>query len=277
MKARSARWSTELSVSPTNENLDPSGPARHLDTMFPFRDHNPSERVPFVTIGLLILNVAVYLYLFPLYSDERAIYSVFFDWGLVPGLVTDGRGYAGFVTYAFLHGGFMHLAGNMLFLWVFGDNLEDEMGHIPFLIFYIAAGILAGVTQVVVSQGSYVPVVGASGAVAGIMGGYLLLYPRARVDVFFFFIIFFKIIPIPAWIVLGIWFGVQIINGTSGSADPVAYWAHAGGFIAGFLMVLPLWVRRGAQAFWARSDGHPPHPETKYRLQQSSIPVVRRR
>lgn len=245
--------------------------------MFPFRDHNPSTRAPFVTIGLIILNIGIYVFLFPLYSDEYTLYRVFLDWGLVPAAVQNGANLSGFVTYAFLHGGFFHLAGNMLFLWVFGDNLEDQMGHIPFLLFYLASAFLAAFAQVVVDQGSSVPVVGASGAVAGVMGGYLLLFPKARVDVFFFFILFFKIWPIPAWVVLGIWFALQVLNGTAASADPVAYWAHAGGFVAGFLMVMPVWLKRGAKGFWQSSDGHPPHPEAKYKLHQSSIPVVRRR
>lgn len=245
--------------------------------MFPFRDHNPSHRTPYVTIALMVINVGVYLALYPTYADERAIFMFFRDWGLVPAFVTDAQSFSGLFTYAFLHAGFLHLAGNMLFLWVFGDNLEDQLGHIPFLIFYLAGGVLAGLAQIVTDAGSFVPVVGASGAVAAVMGGYLLLFPRARVDVFFFFVIFFKIFPIPAWVVLGVWFLLQLFNGTASAEDSVAYWAHAGGFVAGFVMVLPFWLRHGASGFWKLSQGHPPHPETAYRMQQSPIPRVRRR
>jgi len=118
--------------------------------------------------------------------------------------------------------------------------------------------------------------VGASGAIAAVMGGYLLLFPRARVDVLFFFLIFFRIFPIPAWLVLGAWFGIQLFNGTTaGLGDGVAYWAHAGGFAAGVLMMVPTWLKRGGAVFWARTHGQPPHPETHYA--RSSIPVVRRR
>jgi membrane associated rhomboid family serine protease len=245
--------------------------------MFPFRDHNPSHRTPYVTIALIVINVAVYLMLFPYYSDDRAIFEVFQAWGLVPAYVSNGVSFSGFVTYAFLHGGFMHLAGNMLFLWVFGDNLEDQLGHVPFLLFYLAGGVFAALAEVTTNLGSFIPIVGASGAVAAVMGGYLLLFPKARVDVFFFFVIFFKIFPIPAWVVLGVWFAVQLLNGSSSVADPVAYWAHAGGFVAGFLMVLPFWLRSGGSGFWSRSQGHPPHPEATYRIRQSTIPTVRRR
>lgn len=245
--------------------------------MFPFRDHNPSHRTPYVTFALLAVNIGIYLALLPTYSDERAIFTVFINWGLVPAQATNGDMFPNIITYAFLHGGFMHLAGNMLFLWVFGDNLEDQLGHVAYLAFYLAGAVLSGLSQIVTEPGSFSPVVGASGAIAAVMGGYLLLFPKARVDVFFFFIIFFKIIPLPAWIVLGVWMGFQVFNGSTASGDPVAYWAHAGGFVAGLVMAIPVWLARGGPAFWRRSHGHPPHPDAQYRLSQSSIPVVRRR
>ena len=170
----------------------------------------------------------------------------------------------------------MHLAGNMLFLWIFGDNLEDKMGHIPFLIFYLICGIGADIAQFAVDPYSPIPVVGASGAIAGVMGGYLLLFPKAKVDIFIFLIIFIRILPIPAWIMLGLWFGLQLFNGVSAdaSAGGVAHWAHAGGFIVGFVLTVPLWLRLGAGGWWVKTDYHPPHPEAKY---PSRIPVVRRR
>lgn len=170
----------------------------------------------------------------------------------------------------------MHLIGNMLFLYIFGDNVEDEMGHVPYLVFYLAAGIIAGLVQVIAAPGSDVPTVGASGAIAGVMGSYLLLFPRARVDILLILVIFIRIFPIPAWIMLAVWFGMQFVGGIGAdlAAGGVAYWAHAGGFAAGIALTLPLWLKRGAVGFWRRTDGHPPHPEATYA--PSRIPKVRR-
>ncbi len=247
--------------------------------MFPIRDHNPSEKTPFVTYALIAANVLVFLGYWPLFSDERALIRFFFDWALIPENVADGRNLHGLFTSMFLHGGFLHLAGNMLFLWIFGDNLEEDLGHVGFLLFYLASGIGAGLVHVVAAPWSVVPTVGASGAIAGVMGGYLLMYPKAKVDVLFIFIVFFRIFPIPAWVMLGIWFALQLLNGVGADASVggVAYWAHAGGFVVGFLLVIPAWMRRGATSFWQRTHGHPDHPEAKYRLGRSSVPVVRRR
>lgn len=247
--------------------------------MFPIRDHNPSEKTPYVTFALIALNVAVFLYELAFIQTDRAQWNFYFDYAFFPALVSEGQGLTGMVTHMFLHGGFMHLAGNMLFLWVFGDNMEEELGHVGFLLFYLAAGLAAALLQYLPDPTSRVPMVGASGAIAGVMGGYLLLFPKARVDVFIFFVIIIRIIPIPAWIVLGVWFGLQFFNGISAdlSGGGVAYWAHVGGFVAGFAMTLPLWLRRGAQRYWDRTEGHPPHPETHYDINESRIPRVRRR
>jgi membrane associated rhomboid family serine protease len=177
----------------------------------------------------------------------------------------------------FLHAGFMHIAGNMLFLWIFGDNLEDQMGHVGFLIFYLATGLAAGAAQIAADPASMIPTVGASGAIAGVMGGYLLLFPRARVDVLLILVVFFRVFSIPAWIMLILWFGLQVFGGlgTPEAGGGVAYWAHVGGFVAGLLLTLPVWLRRGAKGFWQRTEGHPPHPEAQY--SPSTIPVIRRR
>ena len=173
----------------------------------------------------------------------------------------------------------MHLAGNMLFLWIYGDNMEDEMGHVPFLLFYLAAGIAAGLIHVVSAPFSMVPTVGASGAIAGVMGGYLLMFPKAKVDIFIFLVVYIRVLPIPAFIVLLLWFGMQFIGGIGADPDTggVAYWAHAGGFVAGFLLTIPVWLREGGQAFWVRTDYHPPHPEATYKYVRSNIPKVRRK
>jgi membrane associated rhomboid family serine protease len=245
--------------------------------MFPFRDHNPSGRTPFVTYALIAVNIAVFLSYWHLFADPRALNNFYFQYALIPAAVSTGQSFEGLFTSMFLHGGLMHLGGNMLFLWIFGDNMEDEMGHLGFLAFYIMAGLLASFVHVVFAPGSAVPTVGASGAIAGVMGGYLLLFPRATVDILLIIVIFFRVFTLPAWIMLLIWFGMQFFGGLS--ADPntgrVAYWAHAGGFVAGIALTFPLFLRLGGPRFWHTNDFRPPHPEAKY--DRSSIPTIRRR
>ena len=138
--------------------------------MFPIRDHNPSGRTPFVTYGLIAANVAIFLSYWQLFEQPRAINEFFFDWALIPALVSEGRGWTGFVTSMFLHGGIAHLGGNMLFLFIFGDNIEDEMGHGGFLLFYLVSGLAAAVAQYLSAPLSPAPMVGASGAIAGLPG-----------------------------------------------------------------------------------------------------------
>lgn len=247
--------------------------------MFPIRDHNPSGRTPFVTLALIAVNVVVFLAYWFALSGDAQLGRFFLQWGLVPARIGYGEGYETFVTSMFLHGGWMHLLGNMLFLYIFGDNLEDEMGHFRFLVFYLISGLGAAGLQFAADPASMIPMVGASGAIAGVMGGYLLLFPKARVDVLIIFIVFFRVFPIPAWIMLGLWFGFQVFNGavTPSDVGGVAYWAHAGGFVAGLVLCLPLWVRRGGPGFWTRTQGAPPHPEAAYPLARTRIPRVTRR
>ncbi|MEJ6403498.1 rhomboid family intramembrane serine protease [Yoonia sp. 2307UL14-13] len=244
--------------------------------MLPIRDHNPSERVPYVTLTLIALNVLVFGFDMVALQTEQALSRFYYDYAMIPARVSAGENYPSLITSIFLHAGFMHLAGNMLFLWIFGDNLEDKMGHLPFLAFYLFCGIGASLAQFATEPLSVVPMVGASGAIAGVMGGYLLLFPKARVDIFIFFVVFFRIFPIPAWIMLGLWFGLQLFNGVNSSmiGGGVAYWAHAGGFVIGFIVAVPLWLRLGGTRFWDRTDGHPDHPEATYG--RSSVPVVKR-
>ena len=247
--------------------------------MFPIRDHNPSTRTPYVTYLLIAVNVAVFLSYWPALAGTRGLMAFFDVWAMHPDRVSAGQQWHTLVTSMFLHGGWMHLIGNMLFLWIFGDNLEDEMGHGRFALFYLVSGLGAGLAHVLAAPGSPVPTVGASGAIAGVMGGYLLLFPKAKVDILFIFIVFFRIVPIPAWIMLGLWFAMQLFNGVGANPDTggVAYWAHAGGFVIGLVLALPLFRRLGGPGFWARTDGHPPHPEARYPATVSRIPVVQRR
>lgn len=250
--------------------------------MFPIRDHNPSNRTPFVTWALIAINVLIFISYYPsLGGSERQLMGFFSDWALVPAEVLSGGDGHTLLTSMFLHGGWMHLIGNMLFLYIFGDNLEDLLGHVRFLLFYLASGLAAAFGQILADPSSTIPMVGASGAIAGVMGGYLLFFPRARIDVLVIVFVLVKVFPIPAWLMLGLWFGLQLVNGLAMdvAGGGVAYWAHAGGFVAGVLLVLPAWLRRGGPAYWTTWHGKPPHAEVEYvmdRSRRSPIPKVRR-
>jgi membrane associated rhomboid family serine protease len=240
--------------------------------MFPIRDHNPSQTTPWVVRGIIVLNILIYL----LTADWGGGMTGLWQWGaLYPGAITQGVYLHGLLTHMFLHAGLLHIAGNMLFLWVFGDNLEDQLGHVGFLLFYLAGGLAAAAGQISADPTSAVPMVGASGAIAAVMGGYLLLFPRARVDILFIIVVVYKIFTVPAFIVLGFWFGLQLLYTFSDAADGVAYSAHAAGFVAGLVMALPWFIRLGGPAFWGATRGRPPHPSIEYKT--SRVPVVRRR
>lgn len=230
------------------------------EAMFPFRDHNPSNRVPYVAYALIAINVLVYLtYGF---LPERQVYAIFDTWAMVPLEITFGQDLHTLLTCMFMHGGWMHLAGNMLFLWVFGDNLEDYLGHAGMVVFYLLCGLGASAAQIAVNPYSEIPNVGASGAIAGLMGGYLLLFPKARVDVLFIIVIIVKVVPLPAWLVLGAWVGLQVVMGAVdwGVGDAgVAYFAHIGGFIAGIAGIALIWTMRGRPRAWPEMP-HAPVP-----------------
>ena len=233
--------------------------------VLPLHDDNPTTTRPYVTVGIIIACTLVYLWqhwLMSAVGAQRAAYML----GVIPAVLT-GRelmpaeiallpAYATVVTSMFLHGGFWHLAGNMLYLWIFGNNIEDAMGHVRFLIFYLLCGVAAVFAQVLPNPGSIVPMIGASGAISGVLGAYMLLYPRARVLLgvpIGFFIV--QLGRFPAMWVLLAWFGMQLVMGglsltrPPGSADGgIAFGAHAGGFVAGLLLVtvfkrrgVPLW------------------------------------
>lgn len=241
--------------------------------MFPIRDHNPSLRKPYVTWLLIAANIVMYLLTLPNTGGGQTLWA---HLALYPVAIMHGEYLWGLVSHMFLHAGLLHLGGNMLFLWIFGDNLEDQMGHGGFLVFYLLAGLLAAAAQIATAPMSSVPMVGASGAIAGVMGGYLLMFPRARVDVVAIFLVFFKVFSLPAWLTLGLWLALQLFGGFSmtGSEGGVAYWAHAGGFLAGALLCLPLFLKRGGTHFWAVTHGHPPHAAATYA--PTRIPRVRR-
>jgi membrane associated rhomboid family serine protease len=254
--------------------LTAGGLPGQVAAMLPIRDHNPSRHTPYVTWVLIAVNIGIFLSYWPLFQDEAALNAFFNQWALFPASVTGDGAVGGLITSMFLHGSLMHLAGNMLFLWIFGDNLEDEMGHLGFLLFYLATGVAAGLTHVMADPGSEIPTVGASGAIAGVMGGYLLLFPRAKVDILLILIIFFRIFPVPAWVMLGVWFGLQLVGGFGAQTetDGVAYWAHAGGFVAGVILALPTFLRLGGTGFWSRTQGHPPNPAATYPAVMTGVP-----
>ena len=219
--------------------------------MIPLRDTMPSARFPAVTVGLICVNAIVFIV--ELNLSPRGLDQLFLNWGIVPLRFTHPRLDANYLTLLssiFLHGGWMHIIGNMWSLWIFGDNVEDRMGRLGFLIFYILSGLAAGVGHVATNPNSVAPTVGASGAIAGVMGAYLLLFPHARVVTILPIFIFFQIIEVPAVIYLGIWFIIQLFSGAaslataSAHAGGVAWWAHIGGFVVGVLWALPLRRRR---------------------------------
>jgi len=205
--------------------------------VFPLKDDIPSRTRPVVTPLLIVANALVFFYELSL---SESLQPMIERWALVPSLWLENPANV-FPLFAsmFMHGGWMHLIGNMLYLWIFGDNLEDRMGPVRFLVFYLLCGLAAALLHVALSPGSQVPTLGASGAIAGVLGGYILLYPNARVLTVVPIFFFIRIMYIPAWLLLAIWFGLQFLNAvaTYGGGPGVAYWAHVGGFAAGLLLV----------------------------------------
>ncbi|GJQ21812.1 MAG: rhomboid family intramembrane serine protease [Bacteroidia bacterium] len=217
--------------------------------MIPLRDRNPTRRVPVVNIALIIANVAVYVWSVSLGPEIERIY---FQYGVVPSDVVLAfaqyrymDAVLPFFTSMFLHGGLLHLGGNMLYLWIFGDNIEDRLGHARYAWFYVVCGLAAGLSHLGLDPGSDVPTVGASGAISGVLGAYLVLFPRARVLTVIPVFFFLQIAELSAIFVLGFWFVMQFLNGLvslgygiEGSGG-VAWWAHVGGFVAGVVLILP--------------------------------------
>lgn len=246
--------------------------------MFPIRDQNPSRQVPFVTYALIAANVLAFFTHWPLLVNDAELQRVYVDWALFPVLVTRGEHLYTLVTSMFMHGSFMHIAGNMLFLYIFGDNMEEQFGRFRYLLFYLASGLAAAIFQVAAEPFSTVPMVGASGAIAGVMGGYLLLFPKARVDILLILVIIWRVVTVPAWLMLGLWFTFQLLGGLGTPTDEggVAYWAHIGGFVAGIVLTWPLWRRKGGRRFWDRQIGmHAVHRD--YAWHRTQVPRVRRR
>jgi membrane associated rhomboid family serine protease len=219
--------------------------------MIPVSDSTRTRSFPYVNVGLIAACIAVFIY--ELTLSDREINRFFFDYGVIPSQLNgwlqhpSGLGVPSTViTSAFVHGGWLHLLGNMIFLWVFGDNVEDVFGHVRYLIFYAAAATGAVALQVAADTSTLVPMVGASGAIAGVLGAYLVLYPRARVRVIFPLFWFLGAVRLPAlglilfWFVLQLFTGLASVGTATGGSEGVAVWAHVGGFLTGFLITLLL-------------------------------------
>jgi membrane associated rhomboid family serine protease len=230
--------------------------------MLPLTDHNPRRITPYVTYLLVALNILAFLWELSLGQNlQRALFDIAFIprrfW--IPGYwVSDA---IAMFASMFLHGSLMHIGSNMLYLWIFGDNIEDRLGHVRYIIFYFASGVAATLAHAFFSAGSQLPAIGASGAIAGVLGGYLILYPHARVTTLIPIFVFITVREIPAVLVLGLWFVLQLFSGVGSLGVPaaqdtggVAYFAHIGGFVAGMIFILLLGgrrpPRREAASYW---------------------------
>ncbi len=217
--------------------------------MIPLRDDIPSKSFPVVTLSLIAANIIIFFFQISLGQNDALLFiyktavipyeitnlTDLQPYGLVPPPVT-------LLSSVFIHGGVLHLAGNMLYLWIFGDNIEDRLGHLRFLVFYFSAGAVASLVHVLTDPLSLTPVVGASGAIAGLLGAYMLLYPRAKIQTLIYFFVFVRFVWVPAIFFLGLWFLLQLLNSTAGGQ--VAWFAHIGGFVTGMAVVLLFGLRK---------------------------------
>ena len=222
--------------------------------MIPLRDDRPTRTFAFITVAIIILNVLVFCHELSLENSSR-VESFVATFALTPAWLTHAPSldsYRTIFTSMFLHGGWMHIIGNMLFLWIFGKGVEDSVGHFKFIAFYLLCGVGAAAAQVAVSPDSTVPMIGASGAISGVLGAYLLLLPHARVLVLFPIWIFWRVFYVPAVLFIVFWFGLQLLSGLAvlhvDVSGGVAFWAHVGGFVAGILLI-PLFKKRGVRLF----------------------------
>lgn len=224
---------------------------RENNTMIPLKDKNPTRLFPYVNIAIIVVNAIVFAFEV---SQGSAIDGFIRRFAVVPSEIVaslEGAGLSivplrSLFTSMFLHAGWLHLGGNMLYLWVFGDNIEDKLGHARYVFFYLLCGVLSSVLYIYVDPHSTVPTIGASGAISGVLGAYLLLFPKARVLTVIPIFIFLQFVELPAILILGFWFVLQFFSGLAslgyGASEGggVAWWAHIGGFVAGLILILPL-------------------------------------
>jgi rhomboid family protein len=218
--------------------------------VFPVSDVIPSRTFPFVTIALIVINSLVFLYMVTL--PEPLLNRFVLAYSLIPAYFS----WTNVFTSMFLHGGWLHVIGNMVYLWIFGDNVEDRLGHVGYLVFYLAAGAVAAMTQVISDPAGGVPMLGASGAIAGVMGAYFVLYPHSRVLAFVFLFFFIDLVEVPAIFFLGVWFLMQLFSGVgsigAAGSGGTAFWAHVGGFVAG---VTVGGITRARRPRWIEEQG----------------------
>jgi membrane associated rhomboid family serine protease len=211
--------------------------------MFPLKDENPTRRRPIVTYALIIINTAVFVGTLLAGSFDQTIE----EFGMRSKEVLAGQRLYTLLTSMFLHGGVLHILFNMWYLWIFGDNIEDMLGRGKFILFYLGAGLAASFAQAISDPSSTIPTIGASGAISGVLGAYMVLYPWANVHTAVFFFYLIRLVTIPAILMIGFWFVLQVLSASvtwmSGASSGVAYWAHIGGFIAGVILILPVWAK----------------------------------
>jgi len=212
--------------------------------MIPLGDENPTRIMPIITWALIITNVAIFLW--EMLIDPRLSAQMIQTFGFVPSAIVRQGTYYTFLTSIFLHGGILHLAGNMLYLYVFGDNVEDLCGHVPYLTFYLICGFAGSLLHLVSDWGSTIPSIGASGAISGLLGAYVYLFPSVRIRTAVTFGIFVRLVRLPAYVLIGFWFLYQLVLGLLATDASVAYWAHVGGFVAGLGLARVLARRREA-------------------------------
>lgn len=251
--------------------------------MFPLYDENPTVRPPIATVAIMSANILAWIFLQGWGHPEFLLESIC-RYGLIPGELLghippgtmvplgpetgcriDGNAWPTLFTSMFMHGSWFHIIANMWFLWIFGDNVEDAMGPVRFLCFYILCGLAAAAAQIMTDAGSAIPMVGASGAIGGVMGAYALLYPRAHIHMLIFLGFFITTIAVPAWFMLGYWFLIQILGGLpalGSSTGGVAFWAHIGGFLAGLALILPFHKR----AYLTQHKSRAPRRKARYRF-----------
>ena len=237
--------------------------------MLPISDDNRGRKTqPIVTWALIAINVLVYVYQATL--GERDLIAFLDDWAVVPAEISAGQAYFTVITSAFLHGSWFHLGSNMLFLWIFGDNVEDVMGHIKYLVFYLLTAVGASAAQILVDTDSRVPMVGASGAISGLLAAYIVMFPHGKIRTLIIFGIFISMTMIPAWIMIGYWIFLQVISGIGSlstigdQAGGVAFFAHIGGFVAGLVLVWFFRDKRRQDAQNAARQGYMPEQRWGY-------------
>lgn len=220
--------------------------------MIPLKDDNPRVLTPYFNYGLVLCNIAIFFYQLSLPDVDAFVH----EYGAIPTEIMAGTHLSGLLSAMFLHGGWMHLLGNMLYLWIFGDNIEGLMGHQRYIVFYLLCGIAATMSHIVMMPNSDEPMIGASGAISGVLGAYLVKFPRARILILVPIIVLLTTFRIPALFVLGFWFLTQLTNGLGGCAsiggDNVAWFAHIGGFVAGVLLVKLFERKRELNVFQPR-------------------------